>query len=163
MAKWYKECDDPQPFGLQEMLFDATKADDFNRWPTADHNMSCPTCGKEKSVNIDELKPGVETDRLISESLDMQWDVDDGNNPYWIDGKDEFQPSTDLNAAFWAAEQLGKMFEVNFHPTKMTARVFVYSEPDDPLVEPRRQLEVTVHDSLAMALCEAILRVKGRK
>ena len=114
------------------------------------------------TVDIDELKPGLETDRLISELLDMQWDVDDGNNPYWIDGKDEFQPSTDLNAAFWAAEQLGKMFEVNFHPTKMTARVFVYSEPDDPVGERRIKMEVTEHEYLAMAICEAIIRVKER-
>lgn len=115
------------------------------------------------AVNIYELKPGPETDGLISELLDMQWDVDDGNNPYWIDGKSEFQPSNDLNAAFWAAEQVGRMFEINFHPTKMTARVIVYSEPDDPLVERRKQTEVTVGNSLALVICKSMLKLKAEE
>ena len=67
----------------------------------------------EKTVNIDELKPGVETDRLVAEAIDipfrMQYGVCFITKP---DGVTKFfQPAIYLKDAFWAAEQAG-LFDI---------------------------------------------------
>lgn len=60
--------------------------------------------GMEKVVNIDELKPGAETDRLVAEAIRSECVI--AGNTVFLD-TERFQPSDDLNAAFWVADQVG--------------------------------------------------------
>ena len=107
-------------------------------------------------MNIDELKPGVETDELVAEALGIEYEVMGYDVLRHTDvGAALFQPSRDISAAFWAVERLGKLIEINLLP-RGYARVNIY--PDD-----NEFAMVTTGDEFpAMAISKAILKLKER-
>ena len=76
-------------------------------------------------MNLDELKLGVETDRLVAEAIGRNANVRIG-----------LTPSTDLNDAFWAAEEVGKSGVAIHHPAE--------EECDDNGNEVERRNEIAV-------------------
>lgn len=107
--------------------------------------------------DIDKLKRGPDTDRLVAESLGAFIRMEYGVciiRKY--DGiTKEFKPSIDLNDAFWATELLGKLIEIRLL-TRGYARVIIY--PDDHEFE-----MVTTGDEFPeMAICKAILALKAK-
>lgn len=99
-----------------------------------------------------ELKPGVEMDRLVAEAIRSECIIA-GNTVFLDTGR--FQPSDDLNAAFWAAEQID-LFGIRGFSCEL-AKI-------GNLWNLRKGCGSWVlgdsAKTLAMAICKAILEVK---
>ncbi len=108
-------------------------------------------------MNLDELKPGYETDKLVAEAIGYPaaW-IEDGQcrigtnvtrptTGKTIGYKHVFAPTADLNDAFWAAEQLGK----SFYFLRLTTQ-----EKWECALEP---YYAVVADTPVLAICKAIL------
>ncbi len=98
-------------------------------------------------MNFDELQPGPETDRLVAETIGDIFRL--------------FAPSTNLNHAFWAAEQINLFWGMaigQWGPTKDNLRWIVEETDDD--YHPK---EYASADTPAMAISLAILKFKKSK
>lgn len=106
-------------------------------------------------MNLDELEPGSDTNRLVAEALGAEVEF----VPML-----RFAPSTDLNDAFWAAER-AELFKFHVLMQTWIDKIWVICEAvfdgNDPsaigLFE--ENLLVTA-DTPAMAICLAILKLK---
>lgn len=126
---------------------------------------------------ITELKPGVETDRLIAEALDVfvematrpifhaAYNDQSGEDPVIVmargrgagttgDGIWPFYPSTDLNDAIWAADQVG-LFNLPCDPYGIVKCDDVWLIYD--VMADHSNNQISSSKTLAMAICKAIL------
>ena len=97
-------------------------------------------------MNIDGLKPGPETDRLVAET------IGDIFRP--------FRPSTTLNDAFWSEGQAG-LFNEYFLTFDVPNRLWLIANWDAPFCSPHYAFIAA--DTPAMAVCHAILKLKVSK
>ena len=121
-------------------------------------------------MNLDELKPGPETDRLVADALGAVetgfcWTIDDepiGRQVLDSDGLKEwkFIPSTDLNDAFWAEGQVG-LFNEYYLTFDLPNRLWLIANWDAPFCSPHYAFIAA--DTPAMAVCHAILKLKVSK
>jgi hypothetical protein len=125
-------------------------------------------------MNLDDLEPGAETDRLVAEAIgaiESKWSMYE-----WVlngktigrevwgreaqEGDWEWEPSTDIRDAFWAAEQVCPEGSValtrdivqsgGFGKMQYTCRIAFWDG----------RIAMLSADTPAMAICEAILKLK---
>lgn len=129
-------------------------------------------------MNLDDLKPGPETDVLVANSIGCEGTEgyafamrdDSGQIKYvligFVDGKNvsHFQPSTNLNDAFWAAEHAG-LFKLHVLMKTDVDKIWVICEAvfdgNDPSVIGlfEENMKATA-DTPAMAICLAIQKLE---
>ena len=131
-----------------------------------------------ETVSIDELKPGVETDRLVADAIGNTYSCDDdppGAIDFLIcvegevilhkiqpDGSylaEEFLPSRDLNAAFWAAERVELFWPYLLTKDCNGKDPFIIYKWDDVRSD---NLFFVSDGTPAMAICKAILKLKDQ-
>ena len=114
------------------------------------------------AVNVDELKPGDETDRLVAESVGATKDVagdwslnGEKIGTQSMEGDWDFHPSSDLNDAFWAAEQVGLFDDYSLGWRRVYNRweLSKFIPMDGPY-------KIAHAETPAMAICKAILKLK---
>ena len=117
---------------------------------------------EKHAVNIDKLKPGPETDKLVADAIGIEYETMGYELYRYTDvGGALFQPSRDLNDAFGAAERadlfgcherfLGGSEIWKWHDGKIETA----NEP------PTIDLWISA-ETPAMAICKAILALKAK-
>ena len=114
-------------------------------------------------MNINELEPGPETDRLVIEALgppDEKDCVIVSGQLVSKDRRNTIEPSNDLEDAFWAAEQAGVfeklalLYSSDEHKWSLwNTSLGEYSGE----IEDRMEI---LAETPAMAICKAILKLK---
>lgn len=124
---------------------------------------------------IDALQPGAELDHAVAKACG--WRTvnvlgSDGKEACGtvrrIDGELErrvFRPSTDLNDAFAAAEICGLVDRASFQKINDEWRVIEKVDSDPPGYYGKQELVrfAGTGDALSLAICAAILKLKGAK
>ena len=130
-------------------------------------------------IDLDKLQRGTKTDRLVAEALGCKIEyrgvVSGEPSPYddcgcpnhehgssFNDGQCQMDHikrfSTDLNDAFWAAEQVGlfKQYSLGWREVYNRWELSEFIPMDGPY-------EIATADTPAMAICKAILKLKNGK